>query len=316
MMGVESIKKQRLNAVQKRGIKLKYVTEITKENIVYCKELMKISEVRHADGVKGNFEVSDAKEYVATATLQKEKPVAQLIYSNVIEIVEQQQYVFDTLWGRAIPAEEKIREIEEGIKPDITDVIRNPGEILKLELGILESAFHEIEIIFSTANVFHIQERLGILQVLRNAAEKDNIKIRILTPLDKSIEQKLQDLKKLKNFDFREIASNFEIKTETVVVDRNYSLVMELKDSNSNSTNSSNANNYLSASSNDIFNKQIGVAIYSNSEPIALCFASIFDSLWQQSNLVEQLKLTDRVKEIEIEIETEKKELSLYLGCQ
>jgi hypothetical protein len=184
MMGVESIKKERLNAVQKRGIKLKYVTEITKENIVYCKELMKISEVRHADGVKGNFEVSDAKEYVATATLQKEKPVAQLIYSNVIEIVEQQQYVFDTLWGRAIPAEEKIREIEEGIKPDITDVIRNPGEILKLELGILESAFHEIEIIFSTANVFHIQERLGILQVLRNAAEKDNIKIRILTPLD------------------------------------------------------------------------------------------------------------------------------------
>jgi hypothetical protein len=106
-MGVESIKKERLNAVQKRGIKLKYVTEITKENIVYCKELMKISEVRHADGVKGNFEVSDAKEYVATATLQKEKPVAQLIYSNVFEIVEQQQYVFDTLWGRAIPAEEK-----------------------------------------------------------------------------------------------------------------------------------------------------------------------------------------------------------------
>jgi hypothetical protein len=79
-LAVESIKKERLNAV-KRGIRLKYVIEITKENIVYCKEKMKISEVRHADGVKGNFEVSNAKEYVATATLQKEKPVAQLIYS-------------------------------------------------------------------------------------------------------------------------------------------------------------------------------------------------------------------------------------------
>jgi signal transduction histidine kinase len=283
MMGVGSIKNERLNAV-KRGISLKYVTEITKENISYCRELMKISEVRHTDGVKGNFEVSDGKEYVATATLQKAKPVAQLIYSNVIELVEQQQYLFDTLWNKSIPAEQRIMEIEEGVKPDITEVIRNAGEVLKLELGLLESAFHEIEIIFSTATIFHIQERLGILQVLRNAVDKHDVKVRILTPLDKSIEKKLQDLKKLKNFDFREIASNLDIKTKTLVVDRNYSLMMELKDSNSTNVD-------------DIFNKGIGVAIYSNSKPIALSFISIFDSLWQQSNLVEQLRQTDRMKD-------------------
>jgi two-component system sensor histidine kinase VicK len=286
MMGVESIKKERLTAIN-RGVRLKYVTEITKENISYCKELMKISEVRHTDGVKGNFEVSDGKEYVATATLQREKPIAQLIYSNVMELVEQQQYVFDTLWNKAIPAEQRIGEIEQGIKPDTTEIIRNAGEILKLELGLLESAFHEIEIIFSTTAIFHTQERLGILQVLRNAAKKDDIKIRILTPIDKSIEQKLQDLKELKNFDFREIASNLEIKTKTLVIDRNYSLMMELK--HSNSTNNSNTN--------DIFTTGIGVAIYSNSKPIASSFISIFDSLWQQSNLVEQLRQTDRMKD-------------------
>jgi two-component system, OmpR family, sensor histidine kinase VicK len=288
MMGVESIKKERLTATN-RGVRLKYVTEITKENIPYCKELMKISEVRHTDGVRGNFEVSDGKEYVATATLQKAKPVAQLIYSNVIELVEQQQYVFDTLWSRAIPAEQRIGEIEQGIKPDTTEIIRDASEILKLELGLLESAFHEIEIIFSTTTIFHTQERLGILQVLRNAVEKHDIKIRILTPLDESTEQKLEDLKKLKNFEFREIASNLEIKTKTLVVDRNYSLMMELKDSNSTNNDSNNGN--------DIFNKGIGLAIYSNSKPIALSFISIFDSLWQQSNLVEQLRQTDRMKD-------------------
>ena len=298
MMGVKSIKKERLKAVKIRGVKLRYVTEITSENISYCKELMKISDVRHTDGVKGNFEVSDGKEYVAAATLQKAKPVAQLIYSNVIELVEQQQYLFDTLWNKSIPAKKRIAEIEQGVKPDITEIIRNPGEILKLELGLLESAFHEIEIIFSTANVFHFQERLGILHVLRNvaAAAERNVKIRILVPFDKSIEQKLQDLKKLKNFEFREIASSFEIKTKTLVIDRNYSLMMELKDGNNN--NSNNSNDYLSgSSSDDIFNKNIGVAIYSNSKPIALSFISIFESLWQQSNLVEQLKQTDRMKD-------------------
>jgi two-component system, OmpR family, sensor histidine kinase VicK len=298
MMGVESIKKERLKAVKIRGVKLRYVTEITRENISYCKELMKISDVRHTDGVKGNFEISDGKEYVAAATLQKAKPVAQLIYSNVMELVEQQQYLFDTLWNKSIPAEQRIAEIEQGVKPDITEIIRNPGEILKLELGLLESAFHEIEIIFSTANVFYIQERLGILHVLRNvaASAEHNVKIRILVPFDKSIEQKLQDLKKLKNFEFREIASSFEIKTKTLVIDRNYSLMMELKDGNNN--NSNNSNDYLSgSSSDDIFNKNIGVAIYSNSKPIALSFISIFESLWQQSNLVEQLKQTDRMKD-------------------
>jgi two-component system sensor histidine kinase VicK len=298
MMGVESIKKERMQAVKRRGVKLRYVTEITRENISYCKELMKISEVRHTDGIKGNFEVSDGKEYVAAATLQKTKPVAQLIYSNVMELVEQQQYLFDTLWNKSIPAEQRIMEIEQGIKPDITEIIRNAGEILKLELGLLESAFHEIEIIFSTTNVFHIQECLGILQVLRNvaASAEHNVKIRILVPFDKSIEQKLQDLKKLKNFEFREIASSFEIKTKTLVIDRNYSLMMDLKDGNYN--NSNNSNDYLSgSSSDDTFNKNIGVAIYSNSKPIALSFISIFESLWQQSNLVEQLKQTDRMKD-------------------
>jgi hypothetical protein len=40
----------------KRGIKYKYITEITKENIPYCKEVLKIirpGELRHLDGVKG-----------------------------------------------------------------------------------------------------------------------------------------------------------------------------------------------------------------------------------------------------------------------
>jgi hypothetical protein len=38
---------------------------------------------------------------------------SQIIYSDVKEIVEQGQYIFDTLWNRAIPAEQKINEIEK-----------------------------------------------------------------------------------------------------------------------------------------------------------------------------------------------------------
>ena len=68
---VEAIKKARIFAVKHRVIKLRYVTEVTAENLKYCKEMLKCSEIRHLEGMKGNFEVSDEKEYVAVATLNK-----------------------------------------------------------------------------------------------------------------------------------------------------------------------------------------------------------------------------------------------------
>jgi hypothetical protein len=87
---------------------LRYLTEITDANISYCKELI-INEVRHLDGIKGNFMVSEM-EYLAPATSHGETKLAALIiYSNVREIVEHQQYVFETLWNKSISSEKRIR---------------------------------------------------------------------------------------------------------------------------------------------------------------------------------------------------------------
>src|SRR2546430_6155240 len=52
----------------KRGIKSRVITEVTKDNILYCRELMKLSiELRHLDDIKGNFSISDGEMYQATA---------------------------------------------------------------------------------------------------------------------------------------------------------------------------------------------------------------------------------------------------------
>ena len=96
-----------MNAVKNKCIKLRYVTEITKDNVNYVKEILTFSEIRHLDGLKGNFEVADEKEYVAVATLYKAQSIPQLIFSNLPEIVEHQQFIFDSFWDRAIPAETK-----------------------------------------------------------------------------------------------------------------------------------------------------------------------------------------------------------------
>src|SRR5436309_11525104 len=96
-IGIESIKKSFLDA-KNRGVRLRYLTEITNSNISYCKELIQIvNEFRHLDGIKGNFMISET-EYLAPANaLEETKPASLIIYSRVKEIVDHQQYVFESL---------------------------------------------------------------------------------------------------------------------------------------------------------------------------------------------------------------------------
>jgi hypothetical protein len=57
-MGVEPLREGILNMI-KAGGKMRFLTEITKDNISQCKELVRIAEVRHLDGIKGGMAVSD-----------------------------------------------------------------------------------------------------------------------------------------------------------------------------------------------------------------------------------------------------------------
>jgi two-component system, OmpR family, sensor histidine kinase VicK len=129
---IEELRKAFLDT-KRRGIRLRYVTEITEDNVRYCKELLKmVDELRHIEGIKGNFYISET-EYIAPATLHtKGKPASYIVYSNVKEIVEQQrQFVFDSFWSRSIPAEKKIKEIEEGIIHYETKIIEAPNQIIE-----------------------------------------------------------------------------------------------------------------------------------------------------------------------------------------
>jgi two-component system sensor histidine kinase VicK len=130
-IGIEAIRKSFVEA-KKNGVQLRYLTEITNDNLIYCKKIMSIvDELRHLDGIKGNFMISES-EYLAPITSHdKIKPTDIIIFSNVKEIVEHQEYVFDTFWDKAIPAEQKIREIEEGIVHYDTRIINDSQQIIK-----------------------------------------------------------------------------------------------------------------------------------------------------------------------------------------
>ena len=154
------------NDIRRRGGKIRAFTEITKDNVAYCKELLKlVDDLRHLDGVKGGIAVSET-EYMATTILEEAKPLTQVIYSNVREVVEQGQYIFDTLWSTAIPAERKIREIEEGIIHYESKVLESPDEIIKQIVYLAEtstglsivSSFGGMQLIYS--NFFDLYQKI------------------------------------------------------------------------------------------------------------------------------------------------------------
>ena len=133
-------------ALKNRGIKLRFITEITKDNIAYCKELMKIANLRHLDGIKGNFGIADGKDYGGSSSIKEGQPPRELVRSNVKTFVEQQQFFFETLWSKAVPVEQKIKEIEEGKTFRIwTRLLENEDEIIK-EVFNFNSAAEKLSI--------------------------------------------------------------------------------------------------------------------------------------------------------------------------
>jgi two-component system, OmpR family, sensor histidine kinase VicK len=252
---IEPVWKQ-LIEIKKRAGKIRLLTEITKDNIPFCKELMKIGELRHFDGVKVNFAILDGKEYQATIIHEESEPVTQLIVSNAKSFVDQHQYVFDTLWSRAIPGEQKIKEIQEGIRPDFADVIHDYKEIQKINFNLIKSAKKEILVLFLTINAFH--QHTQLMQLFKEAAKERGVKIRIMMPAANEINDAIDVLKEQQQINIQYLKKSFQTNVTVFVVDNVFSLTVESKRDREENTK----------------------ATYSNIESTAISYASIFETLW------------------------------------
>jgi len=277
--------------IKRRGIHLRVLTEITASNISSCKKLNElVDDLRHLDGVKGTFYTSEI-EYLVPAIFHEEgKAASQMIYSNVRELVEQQQYIFDTLWNKSNPADEKIKEIEEGIQPQFIKTIRDPHELNRLALDLGRSAREEMLILFSTAKSFLRRSKLGGTQVGKEVKSKYGVKIRILTPPDDLIKQQVQGHQH-DHADIRYIPEELQTQITIFVVDRKSSLVIETKDD-----------------TRDSYFEAIGLGTYSNSASTVSSYVTIFETLWKQSGLYEYSQ--NQLRSAEDELSTMKEYLN------
>ncbi len=122
---------KRFKSEPRKGLKLRFITEITRENKAFAKMLSGLVELRHLEGVVGNFAVSDAGEFISGAVIREASPVSELIYSNARGVVSQHDLLFETLWHEGVPAESRIRELDETAPPAQTKLLKGEKEVVR-----------------------------------------------------------------------------------------------------------------------------------------------------------------------------------------
>ena len=315
--GFEKLQERLLDS-NRRGNNTRWAGTINKDNTHLVKSYldlgMKISHINNMPPM--NFAISSKVLYITIDEMKGGQIAKNLLISNEPHYIRHYISIFEDLWNKSVPAEQKIKEIEEGVTLGKTEVIQSPADIQQLFTDMIKSAKYEVLLVLPTINAFYRKERIGIMKLLKQASEDNRVSVRILTPTKYSIEEKLRNMvstieqvdskgegrqqkvkSKKKTFDvqhidvestnenngevFAEVAKNTAVTTVTiVVVDRNESLVIEKKDD-----------------SKQNFTEAVGMATYSNSKPTVLSYVSIFENLWRQSELYHLLK--DSNKQLE-----------------
>jgi two-component system sensor histidine kinase VicK len=297
-----------LASLTDKGVKHRFLTEITKENMKYCKDLAKYVELRHLDKIKGNFAIVDHNKYGAIPDLLETQPPDQLIVSTVSEFVNQQEYFFETLWNKAIQAEHRLMQLEEGILPEVIETMSDPHQIQELATKLIDSAKKEVLIVFASTKDFYRQHNAsdGFLNTLLSETAAAPLKhktmpqlqLRITVPIDgdnKKLQSLTDDLSTKEQFyssrvqsEIRYIdAAALSTSVTVIVVDSKYSLVIEVKDDSDKAPRGNELKDRNRKS------KGGGLAIYTNSKALVLSTVSMFELLWAHIDLYEELRLRD-----------------------
>jgi Signal transduction histidine kinase len=274
----ETIRKGSQQA-KRKGVKIRYITEITKDNLSYCKEIMKIAEVRHLNKIVGNFVTSD-REYLGQTS--GHNFLSHLLYTDDDRMLEQHNHIFQNLWNNATTQQDKISSLEVGIDLEEVRVLSDPLEIRSTYINLISSANFEISLIIATPKALQRNYRGGIITMLIEAAQKRNVNVNLIIPTyDKDIinEDFFRNESLATNYKFRmktivpAIKETHMIKTTFLIIDRKSLFIIDVKDD-----------------SKENFTEAVGFATFHRSKSRTESYNFIFDTLWRQADLHESLQ--------------------------
>lgn len=153
------------------------------------------------------------------------------------------------------------------------EIIKDPVQVQELGSKLTSSSESEILGLFSTSNAFHRQERLGMMTKLQEMRKNNSkLKIRILTPFDDDIQKISKKLRDEWDIEIMNLGQALRIRASILLVDRKFLLYVELKDDTK----------YTSY-------EAMGLSLFSTIRSTVISYVTIFETMWKQEELYEQL---------------------------
>jgi signal transduction histidine kinase len=204
--------------------------------------------------------------------------ITSLLSSNDPLYLDHYNAIFEEQWKSGIDAEDRINDIEKGRYINIK-IIPSSKESLKLLYDLYDSAQDEVLILLPSLNGFYRAEKSSGFKTLNELGFK-GLKIKVLSPMDYKNQDKSDKIKS--NYDkieFRSLQFTLQTINRITILDRSKTMILEIKDD-----------------VKDNFIDAFGLAIFIDGKSTASSYAAIFDSLWKQTEMYEQLQLQDKMQ--------------------
>lgn len=263
---------------QKRGEGegIRWIMGIEKDSVKLVKKFLKLGvKIRHVKNLAPiNFAVSKSGLVATVEEMKRGGMIQNLLTSNERSYIKHFTSMFEQLWKEGVDARYRIKDIEEKVGIAEIEIIRNPVDSIARGWDMVRSARKEIDVLFSSSNALKRQITMGALALLKNASEKQKVKIRMLLPSsDKSEELIEQTRSNVPKINIRTISASLETKISILVIDSRQCLILELKDDKQNSSY-----------------EAVGLSTYSISPTIISSYLAVFESFWRQAELFEKMK--------------------------
>jgi len=258
-------------ALEQKGTHLRLIGEITKGSIAQVKEFGKTVEIRHLAGVTSYFGVSD-KEYVALPGKEEFNPSGPLLYSNEEPFVRHHQALFDMLWDRAVPADVRLEELENKEETGETRISFSTQDIMDSARTFADGMKKEALVLVSREG--SLKDNLELFRRIAKKANETEAKVRILGRFRED-EQELISEFQSQGFQIRSLSPGRVTNIALGIYDRKSMGLVEYR--------------FPGMQRHAVQTYLTGV-ISTNKETVA-GIATIFDSLWEESELRQEAEL-------------------------
>jgi len=212
------------------------------------------------------------------ATVEKsEEPdekIKSLLVSNEQAYVKHFAFIFNELWKNAADSKERLLAIEQGLEPQFLEVISDRERAISIFLDLAKSVKKEGLLLLPNDKSLIRVDKIGIIDYLVKASKENGANIKIICTFSKDNSDVLEKISnKAPNI---QILNGNTSSAGIFIVDNKKFFRAELKEPQA-----------------DEFAKAIGFSLYSNSELSVESFRSIFELVWKERLLNEELKNMD-----------------------